>query len=323
MCSVIKTSNKQEGCSCWKNMTVESLFRSSVPSKQRQMENRRQATSNIVTETSLASCHRHISSRLLNIQQITTLPLFFPNSLNSPIVMRTVLSIAAALLLSTGAEGYVVHRPCKPTSPVHYHQYQNQHRRIISSSLWLIDPSVLDAATTVASSTDLIQQTTEVATNTFFNTFVSRIVGALVGNLFAGLIFKYIADQFFQKTNEVKEKVTAQIVRPDISSSAWFKLLFCIMIDLIGDSSFILPGVGELEDVGWAPISAFILSQFFGSSTVTGLEFAKEILPGTDILPLATVAWLLENVFVDSPLTGILGLKSKSVPKENEDPKSP
>ena len=194
----------------------------------------------------------------------------------------------------------------------------------MSSSLWLIDPTVIDAATTAASNSDLILQTTEVATNTFFNTLVSRVVGALVGNLFAGLIFKYIADQFFQKTQEVKEKVTAQVIRPDISSSAWFKLLFCIMIDLVGDSSFILPGVGELEDVGWAPISAFILSQFFGSNTVTGLEFAKEILPGTDILPLATVAWLLENVFVDSPLTGILGLKSKIAPKSgNEEPKSP
>ena len=137
----------------------------------------------------------------------------------------------------------------------------------------------------------------------------SRIVGALVGNLLAGLLFKFIADQFFQKTQEVTQKMTTTVARSDISSGAWIKLLFCIMIDLVGDSSFLLPGVGELEDVGWAPISAFILSKFFGSNAVATLEFGKEILPGTDIIPVATLAWLLENVFVDSPLTGILGLK--------------
>lgn len=34
----------------------------------------------------------------------------------------------------------------------------------------------------------------------------------------------------------------------------------------------------------------------------------KEILPFTDIIPLATSVWLLENVFQDSKLAKVLGV---------------
>jgi hypothetical protein len=180
-----------------------------------------------------------------------------------------------------------------------------------STSIQLIDPNL-----------DTMYQTVDVVTNTFFGSFISRAVGVFVGNLAAGLAFKAVSDVIFKKSEtEIKEKEKEKgksfetIVRPDISQTAWIKLVFCIMIDLAGDSSFLLPGIGELGDTAWAPASAYLLNLLFGSSAISGLEFAKEILPGTDILPVATLAWLLQNVFVDSPLTGILGLKPKN---ENE-----
>jgi hypothetical protein len=40
---------------------------------------------------------------------------------------------------------------------------------------------------------------------------------------------------------------------------AWIKLVICIGVDLVGDSSFLFPGVGETEDIVWAPIGALIL----------------------------------------------------------------
>ena len=80
------------------------------------------------------------------------------------------------------------------------------------------------------------------------------------------------------------------------------------IIDLGGDVSFLLPGVGELEDAAWAPISSIALAYLFGSNTIAGIDFAKEILPFTDILPVATIAWLLQNVYYDSSLSGWLGL---------------
>eukprot|EP00597_Dinobryon_sp_UTEXLB2267_P008449 CAMPEP_0170085412 /NCGR_PEP_ID=MMETSP0019_2-20121128/20298_1 /TAXON_ID=98059 /ORGANISM="Dinobryon sp., Strain UTEXLB2267" /LENGTH=130 /DNA_ID=CAMNT_0010301853 /DNA_START=367 /DNA_END=759 /DNA_ORIENTATION=+ len=94
----------------------------------------------------------------------------------------------------------------------------------------------------------------------------------------------------------------------NIAPSAWFKLLACIAIDLVSDSSFLLPGVGEAEDIAWAPISAFLLKTLFDSNAVGAIEFAKEILPFTDIIPLATSVWFLENVFSDTPLAKSLGV---------------
>lgn len=173
-----------------------------------------------------------------------------------------------------------------------------------TTALFLIDSAALDT----------MQVTADVATNTFFASFLARTVGTIVGNLLAAFAFKYASDVVFQKFAEKKpEPVAATVVQPStsqISQSAWIKLLFCIMIDLGSDASFLLPGIGEIEDVAWAPVSAYLLNLLFGSNVVSTLEFVKEILPGTDILPVATFAWVMQNVFNDSPITKALGLKS-------------
>lgn len=67
------------------------------------------------------------------------------------------------------------------------------------------------------------------------------------------------------------------------------KLLLCIVIDVIGSASELMPILGEVTDVVWAPIAGLALRSIFGSNIVFVLEFAEEILPFTDILPLATL----------------------------------
>ena len=69
----------------------------------------------------------------------------------------------------------------------------------------------------------------------------------------------------------------------------FYKLAACIAIDIIGSSSGLVPIVGGLTDVIWAPIAAFLLRSFYGSNVIFALEFAEEVLPFTDILPLATI----------------------------------
>ena len=73
-------------------------------------------------------------------------------------------------------------------------------------------------------------------------------------------------------------------VTPDIG-----KLILCIVIDVIGTSSELIPIAGELTDVAWAPIAAIALRSIYGSNIIFALEFVEEILPFTDILPLATL----------------------------------
>mmetsp|Transcript_2994 Transcript_2994/g.4636 ORF Transcript_2994/g.4636 Transcript_2994/m.4636 type:complete len:270 (+) Transcript_2994:62-871(+) len=174
---------------------------------------------------------------------------------------------------------------------------------IVSNLADLTDPPAVEFAS----------NTFDSAVNSFFGSMSSRLLGTLIGNLVAGVTFKFLLDNVFNRKNdgpsptqtpEVKEEPQT----PPISQQAWLKLALCIFIDLISDSSFLLPGIGEAEDVAWAPISAFIMRNIFNSDRVGVAEFAKEILPFTDIIPLATALWVLENVLVDSPINDVLGM---------------
>mmetsp|Transcript_27981 Transcript_27981/g.51609 ORF Transcript_27981/g.51609 Transcript_27981/m.51609 type:complete len:230 (+) Transcript_27981:136-825(+) len=73
------------------------------------------------------------------------------------------------------------------------------------------------------------------------------------------------------------------------------KLLVCILIDFIGVASFAAPGLGEATDIGWAPISAFLVQYLFGNGFITALALVEELSPGFDFIPTATIAWFLEN----------------------------
>jgi hypothetical protein len=72
-------------------------------------------------------------------------------------------------------------------------------------------------------------------------------------------------------------------------------LIFCILMDVIGYASYAIPGLGELSDIVWAPISAIIFFIIFGGwkGAFGGVfNFVEEILPGTDFIPTFTIAWL-------------------------------
>ena len=61
---------------------------------------------------------------------------------------------------------------------------------------------------------------------------------------------------------------------------------------------------GEAADVGWAPISAFLVYKLYGNGLVAGIAFVEELLPGLDIIPTATIAWFLENTEVGQRIAG-------------------
>jgi hypothetical protein len=151
----------------------------------------------------------------------------------------------------------------------------------------------------------------------FINTFTMRTIGTIAGQIVAAAFLKFLSDQVFAKLNQKNKKDTSFNSKPttktseteEIPLSAWFTLAACIVIDGIGDSSFLLPGIGEIEDVVWAPLSAYILSALFGSNVVAGIDFMKEILPGSDIIPVAITAWIIKYKFPKSPVASALGLK--------------
>jgi hypothetical protein len=72
-------------------------------------------------------------------------------------------------------------------------------------------------------------------------------------------------------------------------------LIFCIIMDIIGYASFAIPGLAEISDIIWAPISAFIFFKAFGGwkGAFGGVfNFVEEILPFTDFIPTFTIMWV-------------------------------
>ena len=75
-------------------------------------------------------------------------------------------------------------------------------------------------------------------------------------------------------------------------------LSLCIILDLIGCTSYLLPFFGEAEDLLWAPISAIIFYCMFGKkfgALGSMFSFLEEISPGLDFIPTFTIAWFIRK----------------------------
>ena len=69
-----------------------------------------------------------------------------------------------------------------------------------------------------------------------------------------------------------------------VRDSVWLKLLVCLTVDAFGAASLLLPGLGEIGDVGWAPLHGTFLFYMFGTHRLTALGFLEEMLPGLDFV---------------------------------------
>ncbi len=80
-------------------------------------------------------------------------------------------------------------------------------------------------------------------------------------------------------------------------------LLFCIAMDAIGYATYAIPGLGEYGDILWAPLSAWIFYQRFGTWKGTAgaiFNFVEEALPFTDFIPSFTIMY-----FIQKPKAGV------------------
>jgi hypothetical protein len=71
-----------------------------------------------------------------------------------------------------------------------------------------------------------------------------------------------------------------------------FKLFIALGIDLLGMLSYLIPGLGEIFDLAIAPISAILVFVLFGRKLKwAAFTFIEELVPMTDVIPSATIAW--------------------------------
>lgn len=177
-----------------------------------------------------------------------------------------------------------------------------------------------------------------VVSDSFWNGFSSRIISLLIGQFLAVMAFgiittlasqqitkagEWVANQWFSKTiadatrgesSTTTQTNTGTAATPRQSAAFvrkpdFIRLLLCVTLDIVGTSNEIVPVVGEVADVVWAPIAAILLRNLFGGSNVIlVLEFVEEILPFTDVLPLATICWVIDTLLPASNLARLLQL---------------
>ena len=79
-----------------------------------------------------------------------------------------------------------------------------------------------------------------------------------------------------------------------ILSGKWTVLLISVVIDAAGMASYFLPFAGELSDLVEAPLAAIAIQKLYGSMLMSSVLLVEEMLPFTDAIPTATIAWLLK-----------------------------
>lgn len=75
-----------------------------------------------------------------------------------------------------------------------------------------------------------------------------------------------------------------------------------LLFDLIGMLSYLLPTIGPLTDIIWAPYAAYVMTKMYPGTKgkIAGvIVFLEELSPGLDFIPTFTLTWLY--VFVLFP----------------------
>uniref|UniRef100_A0A6B2LW29 Uncharacterized protein n=1 Tax=Arcella intermedia TaxID=1963864 RepID=A0A6B2LW29_9EUKA len=76
---------------------------------------------------------------------------------------------------------------------------------------------------------------------------------------------------------------------------SFLKLFLSVVIDLIGFGTYAVPVLGEFGDIVWGPVSGWLIYLLYGSVYISMFGLAEEVLPMTDALPTATLAWAYET----------------------------
>jgi len=171
-----------------------------------------------------------------------------------------------------------------------------------------------------------------VVSNSFWSGLRKQILSVILGQLFAAVVFSILAsflapqlssfkDMILSKFNDDESNETTSafiprsrtfikadsILRPEPDFG---KLLICLLIDIIGTSSEVLPILGEFTDIISAPISATILQTIFPGSSkfVFFFELFEELLPLTDFIPFATICWVIDAYYPESAVANAFQL---------------
>ena len=119
-------------------------------------------------------------------------------------------------------------------------------------------------------------------------------VGGVFGPYYEGMVSSRAGQKLVYNTGPRPTPVS--VARQIVPTTMWSKLMFCLLLDLIGSSSYLIPLVGEGFDLAWAPLQTILIMAMYDGVAphLKYLSFMEEILPFTDIVPSATIGWAVE-----------------------------
>ena len=77
-------------------------------------------------------------------------------------------------------------------------------------------------------------------------------------------------------------------------------LLLGLLFDAIGMSSLLIPGLGDLLDVVWAPLAGWLMTRMYKGNLgkAAGIvTFIEELVPRLDVIPTFTIMWVYTYFF--------------------------
>lgn len=172
-----------------------------------------------------------------------------------------------------------------------------------------------------------------VVSSVFWSSLKAKLLSIVIGQIIATFAFAVITyifsvqiknlgesiSKLVIETDETKERIkkVTGVLLPSRKSSFvqpdYRKLVLCLIIDTIGTSSELIPLIGELTDLVYAPIAAIALRSLYNNSNIVFvIEFIEEFFPFTDILPFATICWVIETFYQDSYIAQTLRIGAYS-----------
>ncbi|TKD66158.1 hypothetical protein [Flavobacterium sp. ASW18X] len=77
-------------------------------------------------------------------------------------------------------------------------------------------------------------------------------------------------------------------------------LILGLLLDLVGMSSLLFPGLGDMLDLVWAPVAGWLMTRMYQGKMGKAagvVTFIEELVPGLDVIPTFTIMWLYTYVF--------------------------
>lgn len=68
-----------------------------------------------------------------------------------------------------------------------------------------------------------------------------------------------------------------------------------LMLDAVGMFTMVLPGIGTMIDLVWAPIAAWQMNKMYPGKKgklASVIVFLEELIPGLDFIPTFTLMWI-------------------------------